>query len=46
MISIIRSALTLSLALVLTACSQDAAKPIDLAIHNVTLIDAVNPIRS
>lgn len=46
MVSVIRSALTLSLALVLTACSQDTAKPIDLAIHNVTLIDAVNPIRT
>ena len=31
--------------LLLLGCSEDAPKPIDLIITNVTLVDAVNPIR-
>ena len=42
----IRSALALCLPLVLMACSQDAVTPVDLAIRNVTVIDAINPIRN
>ena len=30
----------------LLGCTEDTAKPIDLAITNVTLIDAVNPARA
>ena len=30
----------------LLGCSEDAPKPIDLVINNVTLVDAVNPIRN
>lgn len=41
-----RSALALCLPLVLMACSQDAVTPVDLAIRNVTVIDAINPIRN
>ena len=30
----------------LTGCSEDAPEPIDLVINNVTVVDAVNPVRS
>ena len=32
--------------LLLPGCSNDAPEPIDLVITNVTLVDAVNPIRN
>ena len=38
-------ALVLCVAL-LPACSEDAPEPIDLVINNVTVVDAVNPVRS
>ena len=31
--------------LLIVGCAQDAPEPVDLAIRNVTIIDAVNPIR-
>ena len=37
--------LVLCLAL-LPGCSEDAPEPIDLVINNVTVVDAVNPVRS
>ena len=46
MMSAFRFALILFLPLTLATCSQDDVKPFDLAITNVTLIDAVNPIRN
>ena len=47
MISPARSTLpTLSLCTALiVGCAQDTSEPVDLAIRNVTVIDAVNPIR-
>ena len=38
-------ALVLCVAL-LPGCSEDAPEPIDLVINNVTVVDAVNPVRS
>ena len=47
MISTARSTLTtLSLCTALiVGCAQDTSEPVDLAIRNVTVIDAVNPVR-
>ena len=33
-------------AALLPGCSKDAPEPIDLVINNVTVVDAVNPVRS
>ena len=52
MTNITRAASTLTLCTVslfialLSGCSNDTPKPIDLAIANVTLVDAVNPVRA
>ena len=52
MTNITRAASTLTLCTVslfialLSGCSNDTPKPIDLAIANVTVVDAVNPVRS
>ena len=45
-VSKLTSFMLLLIPLLLPGCSNDAPEPIDLVITNVTLVDAVNPMRN